>query len=91
MVQSIDACAGAFSTFKEINIPSTIKEIKKFAFSNNKSITSIYIPKNVLYMGERIFTGCLNVVVNIEHSEVPSSWDEYWKTSNVSVKLNCSF
>ena len=85
IVSKIGSYAGYSTTFQEIVIPKTIIEICSNAFSN-KEIKSIFIPKNVQYIGRQAFLGCKNLVISTEYTEKPDGWDEEWNFEKREVK-----
>ena len=46
----------------DINIPSTITEIKPYAFCNCRSVNSVTIPDSVTRIGEYAFSNCMNLI-----------------------------
>ena len=54
---------------KETVIPSGVKQIGEYAFSNSKGLTKIYIPKDIEYIASMAFCGC----DGLEHIEVASN------------------
>ncbi len=48
-------------SFSSINLPSTIKFIGKYAFSNCVNLTSIYIPNSIEIIEFGTFNGCKNL------------------------------
>ena len=57
----------------EVVIPGNVTEIKKMAFANNGSITSLTIPENVVNVEEQAFYNCYH----LKELTVPCSADIY--------------
>lgn len=53
------------------NVPSTVRELKHHAFSNQKDITSITLPEGLVNIGSNAFEGCSK----LEHLVIPSTVD----------------
>lgn len=81
-VQDIQSLS--IKTLTRIKIPDSVIKIGEYAFSGCTELSEITIPSSVVYMGEGAFSGWTNQkIINIETTEIPSSWDNAWK-------LNCS-
>ena len=63
---------GSFAT-GEVVIPGNVTEIKKMAFANNGSITSLTIPESVVNVEEQAFYNCYH----LKELSVPCSADIY--------------
>lgn len=73
-----------------ITLPTTIsgKEvsgISENAFRGNTTITSIFIPTCIDYIGSYAFYGCTGITINCEVASAPSGWSSSWKDSNATV------
>ena len=88
VVTSIEARAGFQGEFETIYIPRTIETIEREAFAYNGNMKNINIPSSVLFMGNQVFVGYENIVVNIEQEEIPSGWNKEWSSKNITVNLN---
>lgn len=53
------------------NVPSTVRELKHHAFSNQKDITSITLPEGLVNIGSNAFDFCSK----LEHLVIPSTVD----------------
>lgn len=53
------------------NVPSTVRELKHHAFSNQKDITSITLPEGLVNIGSNAFEFCSK----LEHLVIPSTVD----------------
>ena len=73
-----------------VTIPTTINGktvsgISENAFRGNTTITSIFIPTCIEYIGSGAFVGCSNLTINCEVASVPSGWSSSWKDSGTTV------
>lgn len=53
------------------NIPSTVRELRYYAFSNQKDMTSITLPEGLVSISSYTFSGCSK----LEHLVIPSTVD----------------
>lgn len=53
------------------NVPSTVRELRYYAFSNQKDMTSITLPEGLVSIGSYAFSGCSK----LEHLVIPSTVD----------------
>jgi hypothetical protein len=63
----------------------TVSGISENAFRGNTTITSIFIPTCIEYIGSYAFYGCTGITINCEVASAPSGWSSYWKDSNATV------
>lgn len=73
-----------------ITIPTTINGktvsgISENAFRSNTTITSVFIPTCIEYIGSGAFVGCSNLTINCEIASAPSGWSSSWKDSSTTV------
>ena len=73
-----------------VTIPATINGktvsgISENAFRNNTTITSVFIPTCIEYIGSGAFVGCSNLTINCEIASAPSGWSSSWKDSSTTV------
>ena len=73
-----------------ITLPTTISEnavsgISENAFRGNTTITLIFIPTCIEYIGSGAFYGCTGITINCEVASAPSGWSSSWKDSNATV------
>lgn len=64
------------------NVPSTVRELKHHAFSNQKDITSITLPEGLVNIGSNAFEFCSK----LEHLVIPSTVDSI----GISAFYDCS-
>ena len=57
-VQTISAHAFAEECIQTVKISETVKIIDAYAFSDCKSLISVTLPHDLLFLGEGIFSGC---------------------------------
>ncbi|MGL5913022.1 MAG: leucine-rich repeat protein, partial [Bacteroidales bacterium] len=69
-------------------IPSRTTKIDRYAFSNNNSLASVFIPLSVTTIGSNAFTGIKSAAGTIvtEHSSRPAGWDIDWNGNINNVK-----
>ncbi|MDD7350979.1 MAG: leucine-rich repeat domain-containing protein, partial [Clostridia bacterium] len=73
-----------------VTIPTTINGkmvsgISENAFRGNTTITSVFIPTCIEYIGSGAFVGCSNLTINCEIASAPSGWSSSWKDSSTTV------
>ena len=73
-----------------VTIPTTINGktvsgISENAFRSNTTITSVFIPTCIEYIGSGAFVGCSNLTINCEIASAPSGWSSSWKDSSTTV------
>ena len=73
-----------------ITIPTTINGktvsgISENAFRGNTTITSVFIPTCIEYIGSGAFVGCSNLTINCEVASAHSGWSSSWKDSSTTV------
>lgn len=73
-----------------VTIPTTIggktvSGISENAFRGNTTITSVFIPTCIEYIGSGAFVGCSNLTINCEVASAPSGWSSSWKDSGTTV------
>ena len=73
-----------------VTIPTTINGktvsgISENAFRSNTTITSVFIPTCIEYIGSGAFVGCSKLTINCEIASVPSGWSSSWKDSSTTV------
>ena len=73
-----------------VTIPTTINSktvsgISENAFRGNTTITSVFIPTCIEYIGSGAFVGCTNLTINCEIASAPSGWSSSWKDSSTTV------
>ena len=73
-----------------VSIPTTINGktvsgISENAFRSNTTITSVFIPTCIEYIGSGAFVGCTNLTINCEAASAPSGWSSSWKDSSTTV------
>ena len=81
---------GYSGTSVKITIPTTIdgktvSGISESAFRGNTTITSVFIPAYVEFIGAYAFSGCSNLKINCEIASAPSGWASTWKDSDTTV------
>ena len=76
---------------KEVIIPNSIKKIGYMAFSYNKELNYIYIPRSVLEMGNYVFYKSHNVKITVEAIENLSNWSEVWNNVDNDNKLEYTY
>lgn len=64
------------------NVPSTVRELKHHAFSNQKDMTSITLPEGLVNIGSNAFEFCSK----LEHLVIPSTVDSI----GISAFYDCS-
>ena len=64
---------------------SNIEYIGEKAFASCNILKSISISKKVTYIGANAFQYCSRLTIYCEWSSKPSSWDENWNSTNVTV------
>ena len=73
-----------------VTIPTTINDktvsgISENAFRSNTTITSVFIPTCIEYIGSGAFVGCSSLTINCEIASAPSGWSSSWKDSSTTV------
>lgn len=76
------ACFDYCLKLNKINIPSTLKEIYTLAFYDCESLEYIVIPKNVEYIGRKVFNKT-NVYCEVESK--PDAWDDEFICEDAKV------
>ena len=76
-----------------LEIPETINNvpvisISSGAFANCNSLESIFIPKNITYIGWYAFFDCKSLIIYCEADSQPTDWDSNWNYSNIQVVWN---
>lgn len=61
LAQTIGSFAFTGCAFSSFDVPSSVNEIKSYAFSNCVQLESFTIPNNVQIIGENLFKGCVNL------------------------------
>lgn len=64
------------------NVPSTVRELRYYAFSNQKDMTSITLPEGLVNIGSNAFEFCSK----LEHLVIPSTVDSI----GISAFYDCS-
>lgn len=80
-----------YGTNTDYEIPSSIAsipvtEIKPDAFSNQTSLTSLFIPESILTIGENAFESVnSNLIIMTSHLSKPEGWDLNWNVDDKTV------
>jgi hypothetical protein len=65
----------------QVIIPDTITTIRTAAFVSLNYITSVSIPRSVIYVDTHAFIDCPNLIIHLEQEEfegIPSTWHSDW-------------
>lgn len=71
---------------KTIDLGNSVTYISTFAFRNNISLASVFIPLSCSKIMNNAFSGCKTTcVLNCEASSLPSTWESNWNNSSCQV------
>ena len=74
----------------KFNIPINVTKISSGAFHNNNSLTSIYIPENVLDIEYYAVAYCDELSIYCESNTPQQGWETNWNYSNAPVFWNAT-
>jgi len=73
---------------RNISLPSGLTRIEGYAFAWNQRLGAVSIPSTVNYVGWDAFTGGNpNMIIFLESTFIPTSWDRGWNRNNLTVAL----
>lgn len=78
-----------YSNLEHIELPDKLFTIDNRAFAKTK-LKKIFIPKSVKIVEENIFEGVENLVIYLESSSVPDTWNKNWNIENHQVIFNAT-
>ncbi len=77
-----------YTLVTNVTIDKETKVLCDEAFYDCWSLTSIFIPKSVIYVGNYAFTGCSSLTIYCEVESKPSTWGAMWNSDNLEVIWN---
>ncbi len=77
-VEIIDGLAFTETSVERMILPSSVVQIGRSGFSDNKSLHTVWIPASVQIIEEKCFEHCSNITIYCEATEQPAGWDENW-------------
>lgn len=85
-VKVIEHCA-FFETYplQIVIIPDSVTTIVEWAFSRMPSLKKVTIPNSVVSIGEAAFGSLANLTIYCEAESKPSTWDEYWNSTDTVI------
>lgn len=76
---------------KRLTLNNNIVKIGNYAFASSKELISVVIPLTVIDVGARAFKDSFKLSLFTYHSEIPTTWNSNWNSSNIDLYLNNSW
>ena len=81
-IKEIKQMAFSYSIYENVILPSSLETINSYAFDYNEKLKYVVIPKNVKYIGERVFS---NGKIFCEAKRKPDGWNDNFAVNYAKV------